>query len=475
MQEDEKDQQTFQQALRDNTTFGNDGQPKVDWDSALNQAGPQMRLRNVQSIQRDHLMIQQAARQLAMSNVQADKDKLEKAQLLNTAAGRELAYIDSLPEDEKGDQYPAALDRMKMVGYDTSTLPATYPGGDAGKKLVEAGMMRTGYFTQHIKDAQAYADAKRKEQDETRKDLQDRVAAGAARLSTANSGDEYSQILSSMGKDVQARFAPLPKDSDPSQPIDPDFLENVRQRGLTAKEQDTSASRSRGLDILQQQADAATERAKAAGGVAGLAQRAYDPTRPAPERQADLEALQTLQSAKGGRNGNASPGQAAVQGRFDTRELDRWSQELTKLQDQERKQWQTADSYRAPIMAGDGKPVVDPDTRQTVPSMDQAHRDYYSQKAKAATDAANAIHTQADGIMKRFGWGQYGQAGDQPPANTPPGNAPPKPLHLGQQVQPKSITKNGKTYTEGQQVKLKNGKTVTIDKLNDDGTFSYRQ
>src|ERR1700733_1502392 len=100
-QEDQNDQQTFQDALKSNTKIGSDGVPKTDWDSAVAQASPNMRIRNIQAIQNEHLTL--------LKNAAEASDVQQKQWTTNNAAlGRAVASVYQAPVEDRLPVYQQA-------------------------------------------------------------------------------------------------------------------------------------------------------------------------------------------------------------------------------------------------------------------------------------------------------------------------------------------------------------------------------
>jgi hypothetical protein len=155
-QEDQNDQNTIQQAFHD-AAAKNPGGP-IDYQNDIR--GPlasQIRLRNLQGLDADHMKMQQAAQDLALSQSTTDKLKFDNLTRVNTMKGQLLSgMLTANDQALKQNLYTAALPKLKALGEDVSQYPAQYPGDDA----ILAHAAGVGYGAQILTDADAFSKSK---------------------------------------------------------------------------------------------------------------------------------------------------------------------------------------------------------------------------------------------------------------------------------------------------------------------------
>ncbi len=151
-QEDQNDQETFQSALKNNTKIDPaTGAPKTDWDSALAEASPNMRIRNVQAIQNDHL----ALLKNAIAATQAQRDQYSAS---NQVIGQKLAQIYQTPVEGRLPVYQQARQDLISQGYikpDDPKYPEVPP--DLSDKTLEAEIQGVGYMSNLLDQAKSRA------------------------------------------------------------------------------------------------------------------------------------------------------------------------------------------------------------------------------------------------------------------------------------------------------------------------------
>jgi hypothetical protein len=149
-QEDQNDQSTFQNALKNHTSITN-GVPTTDWDAALAEASPNMRIRNVQAIQSTHYAILKNAAEAS------DAQRLQWTNN-NTAIGRALSSVYQAPEDQKLPVYQQArqdLISQGVVKPDDPRFPEVPTKLD--NPTLEAEMQGVGYLGTMLQQAKEQA------------------------------------------------------------------------------------------------------------------------------------------------------------------------------------------------------------------------------------------------------------------------------------------------------------------------------
>lgn len=157
-QEDQNDQETFQSALKNHTTIDPSGAPKTDWDSALAEASPNMRIRNVQAIQNDHMTVLKNA----MEATTAQRAQFSAS---NQAVGQKLAQVYQTPVDQRLPVYQQARQDLIDGGYikpDDPKYPAVPP--DLSDKTLEAEIQGVGYMSNLLDQAKTKATTAEQEQ-----------------------------------------------------------------------------------------------------------------------------------------------------------------------------------------------------------------------------------------------------------------------------------------------------------------------
>jgi hypothetical protein len=227
-------------------------------------------------------------------------------------------------------------------------------------------------------------------------------------------------MLARLNPKVANNFPKLPADADLTQPVDEDFLDNVRKRGLTSVQAGTEEWRQKGLELRQEQIDTANERLKRYGGVAGLVSRAFDPTN--PDQKGDKQALDYYMAAQ---HKGLTPGQSRVEERFNVRNMEAQGKQYFDANTKEQAQWAKGDIYKAAIEAKDGEAVPNPDSPSGAPvTMNAAYRAQFKQKQENAYRQAQQFLDQKKSILERNGWGKAPAAPAQAPAAAPAAPAP---------------------------------------------------
>ena len=399
--------------------------------------------------------IKDVSQQAALRRAQSKEADLNSSTIQMNHTGASANALLKMAPDEMMAALPDEWARLKAANQvpNGENLPS-YADPDSGHVDIDQTRAWLKLHAAHSALGVAMNDAEFKQRQDARaqseednKNAQTRVGALAAQLSSSLTGAEYNRRLTAaaaVDPKTAAQFEPLPMGADPAKPLDPDFQDNVRQRGLNAAQQTTAGEKNKALDIKQQLADAAQEKAKASGGLVGLVQRAYDPTISDAERQGYQEALTNYKPK------TATEGQLLLDARAKMREQDRYSQEFNNTYKQEQALWDKAKGYSALAATPDGQMVVDPDKPgQQAFAMDSAHRNYYAGQSQKAQDAAKVLNSQGDQILQKFGWGKYGAPqGGKERTDIPP--------------------KYASQIAEGQTRNLKtpDGSTITVKKVN---------
>lgn len=424
-QEDQNDQKSIQDAFHDqsNWSVNAKGQNSPDFEKIRQAVAPKVRLRNLQALDADHLKMQQAATALT-------KDQIANSNAQNTAVGQAIASMLEAPPEQRQALHDAALPRLQAMGVDTSKFPTTALD-DSTLKQYAAMVGYTGtLLTNAQKKAQeeekvaqtarAAALARRADaQSQGIQDQQDREEAARSHLAIGTLPPEEQQAahdewMSNLSPNIAGQYKNLKK-------YTPEAAAAVQGMAMTSQQRAAQVTK-------DQNAQSAAERAAAAGGKAGLAAKATDPTATDEDKQAARDALALLEKNESKQTANS----IALQHRFDQREDDKKtadaekdSEKHTKLREQEVDQTLLGKRLISAIgdAAKSGKnTVVDPKTGKEI-SLADAQAQFDAAKEKAAT-----LWDQQAELRKQHQWGEHaaGEAGpvanpwrQQQPAATP--------------------------------------------------------
>lgn len=443
-QEDQEDQKTIQGAVHG--ALAPDG--TIDFDKVLAQASPKIRLRNLEGLQKWHSDV-------LSGTLKMDADKRAKLLAHNTMVGNELMGIMQAPEDQQAASYAGSRARLIQQGDidpNDPEYPEQYPGPDA----IKSHAVKVGLAASIQKLATDKAEEERKKDVAARAKAQaakeDAITAG--RLSQQNIEDaardhlkvtdqaSHDEWLAGLDEDTAKR---MPKKFDPA--TTPQVVQNM---ALTAEQRSQNIDRD-----IRAKADAA--RSVVAGGKAGLAARAHDPTATDDEHKAAKDALEDLDKRE--LRTGFTTAQALAQANRDRAEMDRDRDKHDSLQEKEQEQWRLAEAYGPladPFKTPNGTQVVDPKSpaSQAI-SMSDARRDYYKSQYEAARKKATDFAQSQKQIRAQHQWGEFApgkqaasqeqSAVAQPPA-VQPGQVPATPA---KQAAPAKPPQNGEIRTRG--------------------------
>ncbi|HLG97140.1 MAG TPA: hypothetical protein VKX49_12580 [Bryobacteraceae bacterium] len=165
----ELENQQRQTLLQDQNTIKNefaktaaaDPSKPVDWNSFRSGLDGKVSPTTLLALDADHLKMQQAAQELALSQETTAKSKYENLKTRNLLEGQALAGILQAPPEKKMDFYQSALDNLRQRGIDTKDYPPTYPGDDE----VMAHAAKVGYLSTIFDSADKMAKAKKEQTD----------------------------------------------------------------------------------------------------------------------------------------------------------------------------------------------------------------------------------------------------------------------------------------------------------------------
>lgn len=396
LQDDQNDQSTIQNAFNDRNNWTN-GAP--DYDKVRTAIAPQVRLRNLQAFDQDHLRMQQAATSLAMSNNYNERTQFQTTKDQNQLLGQLLSGVLEAPDEQKQDIYAGALATAKKAGIDVSGYPPDVPDDDT----LKAHEAKLGYIGTLLTNAD------KKAQEAQRQQAAERAAAQAKLADAKTAGDliqselteaarqhegvtnqeQHDEWLNGLSDDVKPYFKNLTEFNDDT---------NKRIQGIaTPQSQQAKVNLSSSARL-----DAASQHGKA-----GLAALANDPTADPATRQAASDALDRLSKDET----KVSANQAAIQSRFDAREQDAAGKQAdadSAKHQQLRQQEIDQSTLRTRLgnaitdaQAKGAKTVADPKTGKDISVADA------QAMADAARDKAATLWDQQAQLRARHQWGEY--------------------------------------------------------------------
>ncbi len=445
MQEDQNDQGTIQQAFHDN--IGPDG--TVDYDKVRATVAPKVRLRNLQALEKDH-------NDLVTGTVKMDADKRAKLLAQNTAIGNELVGVLQAPADQQAPSWQGSRQRLIQLGYIAPDDP-DFPEQPPDAATIKAIAAKHGYAAQIQKlatdaaleesrkatAAKAQSTADRLDAEEAAKQTQRKMEDAARDHLAVTDQASHDAWLSSLDKDIARR---MPKKFDPDK-----TPEQVQNMALTAEQRAQNADKK-----VRAQSDAM--RAAVAGGKAGLAARAHDPTASDEDQKAAKDALDELDKRE---SKGLTENQKLIQADKDRTAMEAASKEFRTLRAKENDAWIKVQAYEKAASANVGDTVVDPksQTNQTI-KLDAARKQYYTDQANDLRTQAQEFNSSAKDILKQHGWGEFAHGAAQPSSPAADGMSM-------QSTQKKFWNLKGKTWTEGQPITGPDGKNYIVTGVNE--------
>lgn len=397
--EDIADDQTATQILEQN---GN------DWEKSRPLMEGKLKVRNLQRRDADHLTYVKAMSEL-------DSEKRKKVLETSNLLGQELNGLINTPEEDRQAVYSSAKQRLEEQGV---LKPGAYPEEVPNIQTLKGYLARTTYASQAAtqadkaaKEEKERADAERIRQASQRKDIADEKETflqGLEALGDELTNDEYKNRRSKLSPNAQRDFPRNLEDPATGRTREK-TLSDIGRGVMTAKDRTAAdATKQKNEDAAM----SAAQRAAVAGGKAGLAARATDPTASSPDRKAAREALALLEQSNARETANAK----GIEDRYNRTEQTKDSTAHDSLQTKESDQWALRSKYGDAITkaeAAEQTTITDPKTGKEI-SIQDAHV-----SADAARDKALIFQKQARGLRVKHGWGEFAE-GDSDSSETPP-------------------------------------------------------
>jgi hypothetical protein len=169
-QQNDADMQTLRETAPKYVSKGPDGVGRLDYDGLSNDlASRGVNPAMIQKLQTDHYALVEAASK-------AGKESLDNQTAHNKAAYEVLEGIKGVTDpDQRASAYTQGLNKLKVLGMDTSSLPATPPDD----KALEAYETQLGMHGQLLADAKTAADTKKENAEALEKQWQKFPELGA--------------------------------------------------------------------------------------------------------------------------------------------------------------------------------------------------------------------------------------------------------------------------------------------------------
>jgi hypothetical protein len=236
-EEDRRDWQTIQQAYAHATATAGPGK-KLDLGSVRNEIASQVNPRNLQAF--DKSVLEHSTALMRQSN-----EQLKYHQDRNAEISKRLQAVISVKPDQRAGEWAKQIAQAERDGL---IEPGSVSKDYSGDEQLTAFDIQTRGAAAHLKDE----DERRKAEQEAamnplrveeqrgkvteqgaRADTATRATA-AAQLGNAQNAEEYSQIKAALKPEVAAQF---PDPSNATGALNPDFLTNIRRRGMTPAQQ----------------------------------------------------------------------------------------------------------------------------------------------------------------------------------------------------------------------------------------------
>lgn len=392
-QEDQNDQSTIQGAFGDPANLKPDG--TLDYDKVRAAVSPKVRVRNLQALDKDHL-------DLVRGTLQMDADKRAKLLAQNQSISNELMGVLQAPADQKQASWAGSRQRLIQLGDidpNDQEFSETVPDDQTVKSLLG----KHGYAAQVQSLATAQAEEERK------KDVAKRAEAQAAKEQALADAKDAQQKIEDAARDhlkvtdqashdewlagLDINTAKrMPKKFDPN--TTPQVVQNM---ALTAEQRAQNIDK----DI---QAKASAQRAAVAGGKAGLAAAATDPTGTDESRKAAADALKLLEKS----NVRESAATAASMQKYDRSELTADRNRHDTLQEKEQDKWRQAGIFDDAANTAIGARVVDPRSTTNATFVQSAEtQKRYKAQADSFRNEAMGLQKSAKQIRAQHQWGEF--------------------------------------------------------------------